>query len=339
MIAVFVPMMTMLLYLQLGMHNASDESYIASRQQAQQRQAQPSAQPSVADLVQRLEQKIQESGGTVQEWIMLARSHKYLQKYELADKAFAVALEQDKENAQLMLERAEVMALGNNQNFSPEARDLVRKAYEIQPDNANALWFAGIAEFQYGNYRLALDRLTRLLPLVGDDQAVINSVMEVIAKSREQLVAAGEDVPELEELVGIKPMAKADSSAKVESAATTPASSTTLQVNVDVSGEVREKFGANDAVFVYAKAVQGPRMPLAVKRMTLAELPATVVLDDSMAMMEGMNLSAFEQLEVSARLTKSGAAIAQSGDYIGRFIVEDKVAQSSLKIVIDTLVP
>jgi cytochrome c-type biogenesis protein CcmH len=73
--------------------------------------------------------------------------------------------------------------------------------------------------------------------------------------------------------------------------------------------------------------------------MTLADLPATVVLDDSMAMVEGMNLSAFDQLEVSARLTMSGAAITQSGDYIGRTIVEDKMNQATLSIVIDTLVP
>jgi cytochrome c-type biogenesis protein CcmH len=106
-----------------------------------------------------------------------------------------------------------------------------------------------------------------------------------------------------------------------------------------VSDEVRKKFNAGDAVFVYAKAKQGPRMPLAVQRMTLAAIPATVVLDDSMAMVQGMNLSAFDQLEVSARVTKSGAAIAQSGDYIGKKIVEDKTRQSKLNIVIDTMVP
>ena len=80
-------------------------------------------------------------------------------------------------------------------------------------------------------------------------------------------------------------------------------------------------------------------MPLAAQRMTLAELPATVVLDDSMAMMEGMNLSAFEQLVVSARASKSGSAIAQSGDYIGSRDFENNKTQASINIVIDTAVP
>ena len=80
-------------------------------------------------------------------------------------------------------------------------------------------------------------------------------------------------------------------------------------------------------------------MPLAAQRMTMAELPATVLLDDSMAMMAGMNLSAFEQLVVSARVTKSGAAIAQSGDYIGSVDFENKKAPASINIVIDTAIP
>jgi cytochrome c-type biogenesis protein CcmH len=80
-------------------------------------------------------------------------------------------------------------------------------------------------------------------------------------------------------------------------------------------------------------------MPLAAQRMTLAELPAEIILDDSMAMVEGMNLSAFEQLVVSARVTKSGSAIAQSGDYIGRIDVDSSSANAPLNIIIDTVVP
>jgi cytochrome c-type biogenesis protein CcmH len=102
---------------------------------------------------------------------------------------------------------------------------------------------------------------------------------------------------------------------------------------------VRQKFDASDAIFVYAKAKQGPRMPLAVQRMTLSALPATVVLDDSMAMVDGMNLSAFDQLVVSARVTKSGSAISQSGDFIGQVDVVDKSAETAINVVIDTAVP
>ena len=334
MIAVFVPMMALLLYLELGMHSASEESFIAEQSQPQ---SQEKEMPSVEEMTRTLEAKIEKEGGTVQEWTMLGRAQKYLGKNELAAKAFAVALEKDSGNAQLMLESAEMIALTNKQTFIPEARDLVLKAYALEPGNPNALWFAGVAEYQHGNYRQAIEHLTTLLPLATGEEDVMSSIISIVTKSREQLIAKGEEVPELSALLGIE--VKAAAVVQPDGQTVAVASGTRLQVAVDISADVREKFTANDVIFVYAKAKQGPRMPLAAQRMTLAELPAEIILDDSMAMVEGMNLSAFEQLVVSARVTKSGSAIAQSGDYIGRIDVDSNTANVPLNIIIDTVVP
>lgn len=334
MIAVFVPMMALLLYLELGMHSASEESFIAEQSQPQ---SQEKEMPSVEEMTRTLEAKIEKEGGTVQEWTMLGRAQKYLGKNELAAKAFAVALEKDSGNAQLMLESAEMIALTNKQTFIPEARDLVLKAYALEPGNPNALWFAGVAEYQHGNYRQAIEHLTTLLPLAAGEEDVMSSIVSIVTKSREQLIAKGEEVPELSALLGIE--AKAAAVVQPDDQTVAVASGTRLQVAVDISADVREKFTVNDVIFVYAKAKQGPRMPLAAQRMTLAELPAEIILDDSMAMVEGMNLSAFEQLVVSARVTKSGSAIAQSGDYIGRIDVDSNTANVPLNIIIDTVVP
>jgi len=342
MISIFVPMLALLLYLDLGMHNASDESFVASQQQQQQ----TGKQPSIEEMTRKLQAKIEEKGGSVKEWTMLGRSHKYLGEYQAAAKAFAVVLEQEADNAQVMLELAEVLALNNNRAFSDDARTLALKAYELEPDNPNALWFAGVAEFQYGNYRKAITHLKKLLTLVGGDVEVTKSVISIIAQSRQALVDAGEKMPELDKMIGLESMmAEARAASKVASVeaakkpASTNAPATRLQVLVDVSDQVRQKFAANDVVFVYAKAKQGPRMPLAAKRITLAALPTTIILDDSMAMVEGMNLSAFDELVVSARVTKTGSAIAQSGDFIGKIEVTDKSADKKLNVVIDTIVP
>ena len=185
--------------------------------------------------------------------------------------------------------------------------------------------------------------------MAGGDENVMKSVIAIADKSRQALIAAGEDMPELAELLGIEAM-MAEASAKETGAVQTAAANTAapsaadgaltrLEVAVDISEQARQKFDENDAVFVYAKAKQGPRMPLAVERLTLAALPTTVVLDDSMAMVEGMNLSAFEQLVISARVTKTGSAIAQSGDFIGKQDVDAKNAAATLNILIDTVVP
>ncbi len=344
MITIFIPMSALLLYLELGMHAASEDAFMARQLQGQ---APVVEQTSVEDMTRELEAKIEKDGGTVQEWIMLARAHKYMGNHSLAANAFAVVLEKDSDNAQVMLEQAEMLALMNDRKFNAESRALVFRAYKLQPDNPNTLWFAGVAEFQAQNYRVAIDRLRQLLPLARGDENVIKSVIAIVAKSRDALIEAGEEMPELTELLAIEGMMAEDVSSRANADANEQRSEVStmasrLQVTVNVSEAVKQKFNANDVVFVYAKAKQGPRMPLAAQRLTLGALPVTIMLDDSMAMVEGMNLSAFEQLQVSARLSQSGSAIAQSGDYIGQQDVDRSKATTTdvaLTIQIDKRVP
>lgn len=330
-VSVFIPMLALLLYLELGMHAASEESFATNQAAPQQKQL------SVEEMAIKLEKHIEENGGSAQEWTMLGRAHKHLGKYTLAAKAFAVALEQEPLNPQLMLESAEVMALANDRTFTPDAFELVEKAYQLEPHNANVLWFAGVSAYQAGRYQAAIDRLLQLLPIAGGEEEVMQSIISIVAKSREQLIATGKEMPELEAMLGVKPIT-AGAATTEETLTDGAVTGTSLTISVDISDDIRSKFSGSDTIFVYAKAKQGPRAPLAVKRLTLAALPATVVLDDSMAMMEGMNLSAFDDLEISARVTKSGSAISQSGDFIGRTDVADKQSKTGLNIVIDTLV-
>ena len=341
-ITVFVPMLALLVYLELGMHAASEDAFLAE-QKVEQR-AEPGQQQSVEEMAQKLEKHIEQNGGSAEEWVMLARSHKYMKKYGLAAKAFAVALEKDGNDAQLMLERAEMLALDNNRAFNAEARNLVLAAYKLEPENANVLWFVGVAEFQKENHQQAINHLTKLLPLARGDENVVKSIISIVSKSREKLVAAGKEMPELVDLLDVEALSPQQSAA-VEadkgSADSVSTQVTKLQVAVDIAKSVKQKFNANDVVFVYAKAKQGPRMPLAAQRVTLADLPVTITLDDSMAMVDGMNISAFDQLVVSARVTKSGSAIAKTGDYIGQaeLEVKNKGTVTKLNLVIDTMIP
>ena len=327
MISVFLPMVALLVYMKLGMHASTDMQHAQAQTQTPVAQAQQSGQAgSLEDMARSLAERLQQKGGNQEEWAMLGRAYKHLGQYMMSVKAFEQANKMAP-NAQLMIEQAESMALGNNQRFTPEARALVMRALELEPDNLNVLWFAGVAEFQAGNYRNSIEHLSRLSDEANKDPEVERSLRLYIDKARSQLIAAGEDIPTTDEIMGA-PAVSAD----------VAASGANVQVKVDISSELRSRFNPGDAVFVYAKAAAGPKMPLAAQRLTLAQLPATVTLDDSMAMMEGMNMSAFGSVVISARVTTTGSAIAKAGDYIGQSNVEDVSKTELVNIQIDTLV-
>ncbi len=321
-IAAFIPTLVLLVYMQLGMHADSD-----MQQEGVAASADPEL-PNVKELTEKLAEKLRTEGGETKEWVMLGRSYKYLKQYAESAEAFATAGRMEPD-VQVMLEQAEALALLNGQKFDMKARELTLDALSLEPDNVNALWFAGVAEFQFGNYRQSITHLSKLTSVAGVDDEIKQSILFYIEKAREQLIASGEQAPSIEEVLAVTPVAPEQAVADIVE----------LRIAVDVSDEVRQKFAGSDAVFVYAKAAQGPRMPLAVRRMTLAELPAIIVLDDNMAMVEGMNLSAFPSVVVSARVTKSGSAIAQSGDYIGQVAVKDVTSSGELTIKVARLVP
>ena len=328
MISVFLPMLALLVYMKLGMHASTDMQHAQAQSTVQAQTQSPGKVGSIEDMTRSLAERLQQNGGSQQEWAMLGRAYKHLGQYMLSVEAFEEA-NRIAPDAQLMIEQTESMALGNNQRFTPEARALVMRALELEPDNLNVLWFAGVAEFQAGNYRNSIEHLSRLSDEAKKDPEVERSLRLYIDKARSQLVAAGEDMPSTDEIMG---------ASTVSSDTAAAAGGASLQVKVDISPDVRSRFNPGDAVFVYAKAAAGPKMPLAVQRLTLAQLPATVTLDDSMAMMEGMNMSAFGSVVVSARVTTSGSAIAKAGDYIGQSNVEDVSKSEQVNIQIDTLV-
>src|SRR5690606_39535661 len=71
----------------------------------------------------------------------------------------------------------------------------------------------------------------------------------------------------------------------------------------------------DDALFIFARAVSGPPMPLAVKRLTVAQLPTTVSLSDADAMTPQLRLSNFENVRLFARISRSGDAL--KGEWVG----------------------
>ena len=325
-IAIAVPLGATLLYKAIGSEPviALLEENPAARQ-AQQQQA-PS-QLSVEEMVDRLAARMESEPDNLKGWLMLAKSYSILNRYALAVPAYRNVMRLGGgNNAAVLADFADALVASGNGTFTDETGKLLTDALKLEPDNVKALWLAGHWRNQSGDATAAVsywERAANLMQAGSQDRLVID---RQIQQARQQ---AG--LPE--------------STAQLADSAPTPVASkstggdATLQVTVSLDPALFGKANAEDTVFIYARAAKGPRMPLAIVRKQVGELPVTVTLDDSMAMAPGMVLSGFPEVTVGARISKSGNAMAQSGDLQGTKSPVRPADTTSLDIVIDSTVP
>ncbi|MGH8324498.1 MAG: tetratricopeptide repeat protein, partial [Steroidobacteraceae bacterium] len=198
------------------------------------------------------------------------------------------------------------------------------------PDNQRGLWLLGISEYQQKKYDDAIATWQHLIGVLPKDSDIIPSVQHQIAQAQA-------------ERDGKAPPADDETTASA-APATPPATSATaegphLTVDVALDPKLKDKLSPNDVLFVYAKAANGPPMPLAIQRMDAAKLPVTVTLTDGMGMLPNMKLSNFPQVVIGARVSKSGNALPQSGDLQ---VLSKPIAVTTtdpIKLTIDQVVP
>jgi len=309
---VLVPMIAFGLYGKIGAPEAINVK-VAS-QVAQQEQSTENFEDAVAQLEKKLEQNPNNSDG----WMMLAKSYEFLGRNSEIVNVYERAIEKMGENvdSQLFMEYGEALATRNGGSWMGAPIDQLTRALEIDPTNRDALWISGHAYFDLGKYKKALgfwERLAKTAPT--DDPEIIKMINEAAYGAQEQL--------------GRKKTALLKS-------ATLPAGAVvTVAVTIDPS--LQEMVSAEDVVFIYAKAQGKKGPPLAAQRLTVASLPTTIQLDDSMAMMAGNNLSSADQIIIGAKVSKSGIATGGSGDLVGT--VETTTSQTeTINLMINQVV-
>jgi len=175
-----------------------------------------------------------------------------------------------------------------------EPEKLVKKAIEIAPKNEIGLWLGGLAAEQRNDIPRAYELWSQLLPLLAKDPSSYNEIKGMLT----QLKGTFPDLPEL---------ANVTVDAMVSGAQ--------VQLTISIKDTIRQQLTGNEQVFVYAKAVTGPPMPLAAKKFKVSDLPLTVTLSDADAMMPQLKLSSVDAFTVGARVSMSGNPIPQQGDY------------------------
>lgn len=252
----------------------------------------------------------------VQGWLLLAQAEMDMQQPEEARKAFGQVLTLSPDNTAAMVGWAQADSTASaDHHISGHARELLERAVKLEPDNQRGLWLLGISDFQQARFAEAASTWRKLQPMLEPGSNVAQAVAQQIE------------------------LADARAGSAPVSASSTGAPNANheavLQVKVALAPSLKARLAAGDTLFVYAKAENGPPIPLAVARLDASKLPATVTLTDAMSMLPSMKLSSVPRVVVGARISHSGNAIAQAGDLEGDGGTVDVGSTAPVNVVID----
>ncbi len=303
-----LPLASVLLYLTYGeLRVIENPSLAAARAPA------PAAPQMTLDEMQAaIRDKLRQNPEDAEGWFMLGRVLMAKQEYDKAVTAYQRTFDLTGNEPGVMFALADALAMQNGGQLLGEPEELVRRGLEIAPRFPNGLWLAGMAAEQRGDFAAAHAYWSQLLPQIEDNPQSASEIRELLA------------------------VLEARDPSLAQAAKSSAAAAASLKVQVDISAELKARANASDAVFVYAKAMQGPPMPLAVRRLRVADLPVSLTLSDSDAMMPALKLSAFDQVVVGARVSPSGNPVAQAGDfYTERDGISSADPPAQITLVID----
>ncbi|MBB1610208.1 MULTISPECIES: c-type cytochrome biogenesis protein CcmI [unclassified Pseudomonas] len=283
--AVLLPLLGLGLYLHWG----ASEKLALSRELAE-------PPHSMAEMTERLEKVVQAQPDSAEGWYFLGRTYMTQERFEDAAKAFERAANLSGRQSEVLGQWAQALYFANGKKMAGAAQALADEALKQNPEEVTTLGLMGIAAFEDQRYADAAGYWQRLVAALPADDPSRAAIQSGIERARQHLVERGEKLP--------------------EAPAAAATAGVTLKVRVDLSDAVKGQVKPDDSVFVFARAVNGPPMPLAVKRLKVADLPDEVSLSDADAMMPQLKLSAFPQVELVARVSRAGNAI--SGEWIGR---------------------
>lgn len=298
-LSLMIPVSALLIYLSVGTPAALMQT------------AEDTAQPSMEQLIARLEQRLAENPGDEEGWLVLAQTNMMMRRFDQAVVAMERLYELDGDSPDVLARYADSLVMANNGIFTPKAGELIEQALRLDPSHLHGLWLAGVQAFEAQDFDLAVGFFQKARVHITDPENLVQ--IDELIRTAEQSMSAD---------AGIRENIPPQDAAMVE-------------VSVSLSPGLQEKAEAGQTLFVIASAADGPPMPLAVSRHTVAELPLQVSLDDSMAMMQNLKLSGFEQVVIRARISGSGQPLAQPGDLQGESGIINPNTLPQVSITID----
>ena len=273
----------------------------------------------IAAMTEKLAERLKDRPDDVEGWSMLARSYSVLGRHAEALKAYEKALSLRKDDPTLLADYADSMAVNNNSDLTGEPMKLVERALKLDPKNLKALYLAGTQAFNTKDYTSAVQIWEKMVAVSPPGNVFSQQVEPAIVEARR--------------LAGMPPAAKPLDAAPSVNNAPAAAGGGVVSGTVTLSPAMAKQAQPEDTVFVFARAAEGSRMPLAILRKQVKDLPLNFTLNDSMAMSPASALSTASKIIVGARVSKSGNAMPQPGDLSGQSAFVN-VGATGLKIEI-----
>jgi cytochrome c-type biogenesis protein CcmH len=329
-LAACLPIVATLLYVRWGDPQAFDPLIVHSGEDMQH-----ALKPEQIDqLVTALEARLAREPDNADGWSTLARTHYSQGRFSEAARAYARLVELVPDVAAVLADYADALAMAQGRNIEGKPLELVNRALKLEPTQWKALAMAGTAAFNRKDYAGAVEYWERLRGTLPPDAPITQQIGASIAEARS-----------LAELPAAPPAAAPPVAAAQKAVPPTPpaadppaATAGTVTGTVDLGAAVKAKASPTDTVYIFARPAEGPRMPLAIVQVKVADLPAKFALDDSMAMSPNFRLSAFTEVVVGARVSKSGQAMPRSGDLEG-LSKPVKVGSRDIAVTINNVLP
>lgn len=282
----------------ITMANTSSPDHASTNKTNPQAEQQNQHTSGLSDAITKLEARLKQEPNNPDGWYMLARSYLVQKEYSKSVEAYRKLYALVGEQPAVMLGLADTLTMSRNGDINGEPFTLAKRALELEPNNTTALWLSGLGYQDSGNLPKALELWQKLLGLLSDDPRSSQEVRTLIANAQRQMNITPEQANAAESIA----------------TPSNQAALAKLTVNVQLDPGLRASVSDSDYVMIYAQRVTGMKMPLAIVKAQIKDLPLTVTLDDSQSVGPMGKLSDAEEVNVLARISKSGQAIKQSGD-------------------------
>jgi cytochrome c-type biogenesis protein CcmH len=325
-LVVLIPMVVIGLYLQLGTPTALLPDALVDSSTTRQGAALKPSVPPVDVMLAQLQARLAENPDDEYGWSILANAMMSLKRFPEAIQAYESWLQLVGNRSDVLVRYADALAMAADGDFSGRPTGLLEEALAADPFEPQGLWLSGIAARERGDFKQALIYWYRLEPVLVEQPQLLDKLEQMIAQTEAAALANGAAIP------------NRSKNSITKQPSTSPDSRPALKVRVEIDPKLSPLLSVGDVLFVYAR-VAGIKPPIAAIRQTILQWPIEVILDDVSSVMHTSPLFSFDAVEISAHVSRSGEAMARTGDFVARAVTSPTDDGAVVQIRISAVLP